>query len=112
MRFSRHLRLRVLGRAVAYRNTRVHAGSLGDFTPAATRSGDAGPITRACERRHEHPVMRQIPVELGQGARFSPNRRPSSSPFYPLSTTTSVAYTSWHVWSGKCTSSLWNGDRI
>ena len=49
-------------------------------------------ITRACERRHEYTVMRQIPVELGEGARFSPNRRSSSSPSGLLTPATSAGY--------------------
>ena len=49
-------------------------------------------ITRAGDRRHEHIVMRQIPVELGEGARFSPNRRSSSSPSGLLTPATSAGY--------------------
>ncbi len=114
MRFGRHFRLRALGRAVAYRNRRVHAGSLGDFTHAggSILRRRAASITRACERRHEHPVMGQIPVELGQGARFSPNRRSSSLSSCLLSQAISVTYMPGHVWRGTCTSSLWIGDRI
>ena len=114
MRFGGHFRLRALGGAVAYRNKRVQPGSLDDFThaAAAARFGDAAPITRACERRHEHAVMGQIPVQVGQSARFTPNRRSSSSPSCLLSLTKYATYISWHVWRGTCTSSLWNGDRI
>jgi hypothetical protein len=113
MRFGRHFRLRVLDRAVAYRNRRAHAGSLDDFTHAAARSGDAARhspqlVTGVTGIR----MMGQIPVKLGQSARFSPNRRSSSSSSCLLTPSISVVYTSRHVWRRTCTSSLWNGDRI
>src|SRR5208282_2293805 len=114
MRFGSHFRLRALEGAVAYRNRRVHTGSLDDFTraAAAARIGAAAPVTRPCERRHEPAVMGQTPDEVGESARFAPSRRSSSSPYSLLSPITSSVYLSWHVWRGTCTSSLWNGDRI
>jgi hypothetical protein len=114
MRLASHFRLRALEAPVAYRNRRVaHTGSLDDFThPAAARLGAAAPVTRPCERRHEHAAMGQIPAELGQTARFTPDRPESSSPYSTLSPIKSAAYASWHVWRGICMSSLWNGDRI
>ena len=99
MRFASHFRLRALEGTVAYRN---RYGSLDGLTP----------VTRPSERRHEHAMMGQIPAELGQSARFTPIRRSSSSPYSTLSPIKYAAYASWHVWSGTCTSSLWNGDRI
>jgi hypothetical protein len=114
MRFASHSRLRALEGAVAYRNRRVvHTGSLDDFKhAAAARFGAAAPVTRPCERRHEHAVMGQIPAEVGQTARFTPRRRESSSPYSTLSPIKSVVYMLWHVWRSTCTSCPWNGDRI
>ncbi len=114
MSVGSHFRLRALGGAVAYCNKRVQSGSLDDFThaAAAARFGAVALVTRSCERRHEHAVMGQIPAELGQSARFTPDRRSSSSPYSTLSPIKSAAYASWHVWRGICRSNLWYGDRI
>ncbi len=52
------------------------------FARNRIRSRSIIPITRASEGGHDARVMCEIPVELSGSARFSPNRRSSSSPSF------------------------------